>query len=433
MKKLNIEEKGSLISFSVLVILMLALFASVSLKILNVLNFFKPTSTINNSTIENVDYAKLYPFNEENVNVSQGGGGGNFTYKNIVNKLKENIEKATSSGLFKYKKMVELSYIYNNLIKFNLYSNVGDSKFEIDNNYFSYIFPQKSIDMQVNNIRNFAEYLKNNNTNLLYIQTPFKISDDMNISPVYKDSTNKMIDEFLDKIKDNIVYLDLRENIKEEKLDNMNLFFQTDHHWLPKTGLWAANIISNYLNEKYFMNLKVENLNSNKYNYKTYEKIFLGSIGKAVSLARANPEDFTLITPKFDTKLHVKILDLGIDKIGTYEETLIDWSALENKSYYEGSQYLAYMQGDRGLIETHNELIDNGKKILLVKDSFADAVSPFIALENEYLSIIDLRYFNGSLKTYIKEYNPDIVIVMYNGSMIAGNVNSKDYAVWNFS
>ena len=438
MKKLDIEKKGSLLIFSLLIIMLIVvIFFSVFPKILSELHltnksinqFFDIVE--NDINVKNIDYSKLYPFDKENVNIPQGGGY--FTYNNIVNKLKENIEKAVTSSMFKYYKMVELSYIYNNLIKFNLYSNVGDSKLEIGNNYFSYIYSAKNIDTQVNNIIDFAKYLKKNNTNLLYVQAPFKMSDEIDISPVYKDFTNDKIDEFLSRIKNDIDYVDLRENIKEEKLENLSLFFQTDHHWLPKTGLWATNIISNYLNDNYSMNLKIENLNFNQYNYKTYKKIFLGSVGKDVSLAKAKPEDLVLITPKFDTKLHVKILDLGIDKIGTYEETLIDWSILKSKSYYKTNHYYAYMYGDRGLIETHNKLINNGKKILLVKDSFADAVSPFIALENEYLSIIDLRYFNGSLKTYIKEYNPDIVIVMYNGSMIAGNVNSKDYAVWNFS
>ena len=432
MKKLNIEEKGSLINFSILIImLMLVLLVSVGLPILKMLKNVNLKGTTNDSNVENVDYSKLYPFVEGNVD--EPYRGGYFTYNNIVNEIKKSVEDATSSGMFRYNKMVELSYIYNNLIKFNLYSNVGDSKIGIGGNYFSHIYSAKNIDTQVNSIIDFAKYLKENNTSLLYVQAPFKISDETDVSPVYKDFTSEKTDEFLSRIKNDIDYIDLRENIKEENLDNLSLFFQTDHHWLPKTGLWATNIISNYLNDKYSMDLNIENLDYDRYNYKTYEKIFLGSVGKAVSLAKAEPEDLVLITPKFETKLHVKMLDLGIDKVGTYEETLIDWSILKNKSYYKISHYLAYMYGDRGLTEIHNELIDNGKKILLVKDSFADVVSPFIALENEYLSIIDLRYFNGSLKSYIKEYNPDIVIIMYNGSMIAANINEADYGeLWDF-
>ncbi len=433
MKKLNIEEKGSLINFSILIImLMLVLLVSVGLPILKMLKNVNLKGTTNDSNVENVDYSKLYPFVEGNVD--EPYRGGYFTYNNIVNEIKKSVEDATSSGMFRYNKMVELSYIYNNLIKFNLYSNVGDSKIGIGGNYFSHIYSAKNIDTQVNSIIDFAKYLKENNTSLLYVQAPFKISNEVDVSPVYKDFTSEKTDEFLSRIKNDIDYIDLRENIKEENLDNLSLFFQTDHHWLPKTGLWASKIISNYLNDNYSMNLSIENLNEDKYNYKTYEKIFLGSIGKAVSLARATPEDLVLITPKFDTKLHVKMFDLGTDKTGTYEETLIDWSILKSKSYYKTNHYFAYMYGDGGLTEIHNELINNGKKILLIKDSFADIVSPFIALENEYLSIIDLRYFNGSLKTYIKEYNPDIVIVMYNGNMISGDINNDGFnQVWNFN
>ena len=58
------------------------------------------------------------------------------------------------------------------------------------------------------------------------------------------------------------------------------------------------------------------------------------------------------------------------------------------------------------------------KDLLILKNSFANVVSPFLALETENVSIIDLRYFNGSLKAYIKEYDPDLVMILYHGNAV---------------
>lgn len=61
--------------------------------------------------------------------------------------------------------------------------------------------------------------------------------------------------------------------------------------------------------------------------------------------------------------------------------------------------------------------------------SFLEVVLLFLA----YLSIIDLGRFSGSLKTYIKDYNPDIVLIIYNGTMIGANINQNEHTeIWNF-
>ena len=61
----------------------------------------------------------------------------------------------------------------------------------------------------------------------------------------------------------------------------------------------------------------------------------------------------------------------------------------------------------------HNENSSNGKKILVLKDSFGRVVTPYLALGVDETSVIDLRHFTGSLKSYIEEYKPDAVIMLY--------------------
>jgi hypothetical protein len=67
---------------------------------------------------------------------------------------------------------------------------------------------------------------------------------------------------------------------------------------------------------------------------------------------------------------------------------------------------------------------DGYKKILFITDSFVKAVIPFLALGVENIATIDLRGFTGSVKTYVKQNDPDMVIVMYNPSAI----KAPDYA-----
>ena len=68
-----------------------------------------------------------------------------------------------------------------------------------------------------------------------------------------------------------------------------------------------------------------------------------------------------------------------------------------------------------------NNLNPNGKKILLIRDSFACVVAPFLALQTSELHVCDVRdadYYVGeklNMEEYIKMINPDYVLVLYTG------------------
>lgn len=422
MKLNKIQIIGAFLIISIFVILMIYTFIS---------NMNELINKTNNNTI-NINFAKIYPYAENNNNEKETIID---KYQNTINDIETQITRSTSKRLIGYEKLIEYSYLYNGIIGYNLISNSDENaRIEINDGYYSRIVKRRDSSLAANNLINFKKYLENYNIDLIYIQAPFKISESQEISNIYKDYSNENMNNFLEIIQGKVKYLDLRENIKNDNLNHLELFYKTDHHWLPETGLWATNEISKYLNNNYNLNLKIENIKEENFFIKTYENMYLGSDGRYVSLANTKPEDFNLIIPKIDTKLTVKIPDKGIDKTDTYENTIIDWSQVKYENYYKISQYGAYGYAERPLIEIHNEFVNNNKKILLIRDSFCDVVVPFLALETEYLSAIDLRYFDGSIKTYINEYQPDLVIIMYNGNMIVdlNEADSENINLWTF-
>ncbi|MDR2393356.1 MAG: hypothetical protein LBD93_04285 [Treponema sp.] len=61
----------------------------------------------------------------------------------------------------------------------------------------------------------------------------------------------------------------------------------------------------------------------------------------------------------------------------------------------------------------------------MIKDSFANVVSPFLSMGVGDLHILDLRYFNGSIRTYIEKNRPAMVIVMYHPSVLSYTKHEK--------
>ena len=57
-----------------------------------------------------------------------------------------------------------------------------------------------------------------------------------------------------------------------------------------------------------------------------------------------------------------------------------------------------------------------GPRVVLLRDSFACALTPFLALSCSELTTIDLRYFEGDLLDTIAGLEPDIALTLYTAS-----------------
>lgn len=171
-----------------------------------------------------------------------------------------------------------------------------------------------------------------------------------------------------------------------------------------ETGFWATGIIAEFINEQYGYQLDLSKLDEENYSVVYYTESFMGSYGTKVTTANATPDDFTMLYPDFETLLHFSVPSMDIDSTG-------DFSITYNMD--EEGEYGAYGYGDHALIQYENLMEDvEDKKILVIHDSFSNSVLPFLALTVSEVDAIDLRYFNGSLETYINETQPDMVIVM---------------------
>lgn len=363
-----------------------------------------------------IDWSKEYPLEDKTVDTKTKTSFFE-KYNNIIAKMKAQIENYSSNYLFGYEKIVELAKRYENAIKWNLISlNDDETPIEVAENNWTTIKSKKDYTQLAYRLIDFDKYLKQNGVNLLYVQAPLKIDDisSEKINKIYKDYSKGNMEKFINIIEENeVTVLDLYQEMKNDNINILNAFFKTDHHWLPQTGLWATKKIANQMNQIWKTDIDLSIYEKNNYNVETYENSSLGSFGRKVTLVRANKEDFDIITPNFDNSLTVKIADLQYEKTGTLKETFIDMKKVHLKNPYYDSPYSAYGYGDHALIDIKNNNIEDGDNILILKDSFANVVTPYLSLGVNHIFEIDQRYFNGSIKEFIEKNNIKKVIILY--------------------
>ena len=262
---------------------------------------------------------------------------------------------------------------------------------------------------------------ENNGANFLYCAAPKKELYETapeNIDNYFKDN----YELFLSELKSaNVPTVDFAQTINENK-SSFQTFYNTDHHWTTKSGFAANNALLQELHNRYKFEYDQELSDLSNYNVDNYEKWFLGSKGKKTGtyFSWNGIDDFDLITPKFETNLTEEQPFKNQIRTGDFRDTVLFMENMK-KDYYKINTYATFSGGDFRLQIIKNILNANGKKVLLIRDSFACVVAPFLALQTSELHVCDVRdyeYYVGdklNIDEYIKEIKPDYVIVLYTG------------------
>lgn len=387
------------------------------------------------STHVAIDWAALYPFSEASQIQRASGEEESETKEEAkeqsafaiaserfiqkTDSLEKYIEMYASDYLVGYHSITELAKKYEKALNWNYVSySEYNGVVETSDGYLTTLQAKIDVQKHADSVRSLSDFCASEDIGFLYVNTPVKVckETDKGISGVI-DFSNQNADDFLAIVRSKgINHFDLRIPLHNEGYDHHSMFYKTDHHWLPETGLWAAGRILSVLNEENGFQADMSCADPKRYKADVYPEWFLGSQGKKVTLSRAEPEDFTLLYPENETRFHYEVKSEGIDSDGDFS-ILYDMDCVREKNYYQ-DPYLAYIYGNQPLERIENKLVDNGYHILVIHDSFGNCVIPFLAMGIQYVDAIDLRYFDGSLQTYIETEHPNAVVVIYNSGML---------------
>lgn len=306
--------------------------------------------------------------------------------------------------------------------------------YALNGNYIISAAPKVSTDYEYNEMVSFKKFLDEKGINLLYVNNPTKYLDDNVMAENFGVQTyvNQNADLLLKRLKKaGINTLDLRKNIVDENLNIYDMFYRTDHHWNMRTGLWATDILAKSLNQTCGYKIDTDIYNIQKFDVKKYEDAWLGEQGRKISKAYTGLDDYVLVKPKYETSLWVKN-SAGSISSGSFD-ILYNYDCLNTEAdvYTTPSWHYAAMPQklDNGTF-IHNNNVKGGN-VLLLCDSFAYSVVPYLALGVENITTVIPRGYQGNIRELIEKNDFDTVVVMYVEKMIGahdggeGNANYK--------
>jgi hypothetical protein len=196
--------------------------------------------------------------------------------------------------------------------------------------------------------------------------------------------------------------LDLTDMMRVQRAAQ-EAYFRTDHHWTPMSAKAAADAIAEQLQGDGLPIGEDDRL----YKDVVAERPFYGSTGRTVTLGATAADTIVVPVPEggFNATMCVDD-DCGVPTL--------EPERLSKGSLY-GNRYRAFIGGDRGLTVITNDSPQASGRVLLLKDSFGNAVATYLAERVSELVIIDERHYEGPpVDSLAAQFQPDAVVVLHN-------------------
>lgn len=187
-------------------------------------------------------------------------------------------------------------------------------------------------------------------------------------------------------------WVDVRESFAQEGARRNDLFFRTDHHWTAHGAYLAYRQLAASLG---FTAREEED-----YRIETVSDTFYGSLQAKVHGTRIPPDRLERYVPKIPVR-SVLTYD-GVEQEGVYEEA----------SLATRDQYRYFLGGNHAEAHIRTDAAPE-RTLLVIKDSYAHVLLPFLTPHFRDIHVLDLRYYHASIGDYMETHAIDEVLVLY--------------------
>ena len=204
---------------------------------------------------------------------------------------------------------------------------------------------------------------------------------------------NSLIDKAYSKAQEyGIKTVDIRDKFKGE---TEQVYYKTDHHW---TSYGAYTAYKELVQNPYQIA---------DFDVKSYGG-FYGTTYSKSALWHEKSDNIEIFD--YPKNADVKICD------GTDEKNCSDIFFFEHLKSLD--KYPVFLDGNHAYTRIVNNDVENGK-ILIVKDSYANSLAPFLIRHYNTVDMVDLRYYTDIVSELYKKENYDKILFIYGLSTVA--------------
>ena len=188
------------------------------------------------------------------------------------------------------------------------------------------------------------------------------------------------------------------------------IYSRTDHHWAPLGAYYAAEEFARVAGVPFLPLTDYEERRVSGYVGTMYR------FSRDLAVRRA-PEDFVYYVPR-DTGYATTYINYTLDRTRT--GVLSESGPVEGPFFYTYSDgnsgaYCTFMGGDTRTVAVRTST-RNGRRLLLLKDSYGNALPGYLFGSFEEIHVVDCRYFTKNIVRYAEDNR--ITDILFANNMI---------------
>lgn len=188
------------------------------------------------------------------------------------------------------------------------------------------------------------------------------------------------------------------------------IYYRTDHHWTSYGAYCAYGAAAKTLG--------YGALGLSSFNIETASSDFRGTLFSKTLDDTITPDVMTYYHPLSGERKVKMICKNGVET-NTYDSLYVR-EFLEQKD-----KYSSFTGSNVPIVDITTD-VDNGKSLLIIKDSYAHSLVPFLANHYSRITMVDMRYIKTDIGRFVKLQDYDQALIMYNVitfSQDAQNIN----------
>ncbi|MCH5208978.1 MAG: hypothetical protein J1F04_08835 [Oscillospiraceae bacterium] len=176
------------------------------------------------------------------------------------------------------------------------------------------------------------------------------------------------------------------------------IYYRTDHHWTSLGAYYAYTALARPLG--------FTAISLNSFNIETASSSFRGTLYSKTLDDSIEPDTIEYYFLA-DGEPKVTLTRINGDEVETFDSLYV-------REYLETKDKYSSFTGSNVPIVTIETDADSGRELLIIKDSYAHSLVPFLSKHFSKITMVDLRYINTDLNRFITVSDYDSILFAYN-------------------
>ena len=255
---------------------------------------------------------------------------------------------------------------------------------------------EDQLDANMTAIQNFAQTYEDIPVTMMLVPDAACILTDRLPAFAEVEDQRQMFSMAERKLGDSVNWIDTVSILNKHKSEK--LYYKTDHHWTTQGAF--------YVFQDAAQTFGIEGDVSDDFVSYTVTDSFNGVLAASSGVGLDERELIDIYVPtEGDDEVIVDYVDEGRKTTSLYDSSKLDTR----------DKYGVFLGGNTSVIDIKT-VSTSQKRLLIVKDSFADCFIPFLAPYYREIVVVDPRYYSGTMDEIMDTYRITDALILYSGN-----------------